>query len=125
MANFIAAAQELTGSNAAMLSAADLDDVGERPVVADAILSLQAWAQAQAAEAAGLRASASWPRPSSAAGHFVTPPPLRAPPSPRAPPSAAASPSGAGDFSFTPHATAAVHRAGAAHRQDGLEYLMR
>ncbi len=119
------------------LSAADLEDAGERPVVADCILSLQAWWQAQQAEAAGLRASASWPRPpsagsgaasvspsgippSAAAAAAATPPPLRTPPSPVVPP-AASSP----EFSFTPHAAAAVHRASGQQRQDGLEYLMR
>lgn len=132
-----ASLQALTGGSEAFvcLSAADLEDAGERPVVADCILSLQAWWQAQQADAAGLRASASWPRPSSAGGGpggasvspsgippagATTPPPLRTPPSPVAPPHA-----GSPEFSFTPHAAAAVHRASGQQRQDGLEYLMR
>lgn len=35
------ASQELTGSAATLLSAADLEDAADRPVVADCILSLQ------------------------------------------------------------------------------------
>ncbi|PSC77000.1 kinesin KP1-like isoform B [Micractinium conductrix] len=127
VANFIAAAKEITGGDdACVLSASDLEDDEERPAVADCLLALQAWWFAQ--QASPPAASRAWgsrpasPRPASPAGGgspgVTPPPPLRQPPSPRATP----------EFSFTPHASAAVHRAAAAprgHGTDGMEYLMR